>query len=58
MMEHLEFWTSSDCPPMSLEDLDLVKRLAEVVGVKIYTRLSMEKEPCVRSQAPVFAGMN
>jgi hypothetical protein len=56
MMEHLDFWTSSECPPMSQEDMVLVKKLAEVLGVKIVTRLHKENE----KTEPVCqaAGMN
>jgi hypothetical protein len=53
MMEHLEFWTSDDCPPMSQEEIELVRKLAEVIGVKLSLRLTMEKEPVV--QATAFA---
>jgi hypothetical protein len=44
MMEHMEFWTSSECPPMSQEDLELVKKLAGVLGVKVSARLHLENE--------------
>jgi hypothetical protein len=44
MLEHLEFWTSSECPPMSQEEIELVGKLAEAVGVKVYARLHMEKD--------------
>jgi hypothetical protein len=56
MMEHLEFWTSSDCPPMSQEDMELVKKLAGVLGVRVSARLHMENE----KMEPVCqaAGMN
>jgi hypothetical protein len=35
MREHIEFWTSNECPPLSREDVELVKRLAEVSGVAL-----------------------
>lgn len=35
MLEHIEFWTSSECPPMSEEDLELVRKLADAVGVTL-----------------------
>jgi hypothetical protein len=56
MMEHLEFWTSSECPPLSQEDMELVKKLAAVLGVKVFTRLHREHE----KTEPVCqaAGMN
>jgi hypothetical protein len=44
MMEHLDFWTSADCPPMSQDDIDLVKKLAAVLGVTVFTRLHLENE--------------
>jgi hypothetical protein len=56
MLEHLEFWTSSECPPLSQEDMELVKKLAAVLGVKVFTRLHREHE----NTEPVCqtAGMN
>jgi hypothetical protein len=33
MLEHFKFWASDECPPLSEEDLALIARLAEVVGV-------------------------
>jgi hypothetical protein len=56
MMEHLEFWTSADCPPMSQEDIDLVKHIADLLGVKIFSRLHMENEK--PEMASMAAGMN
>jgi hypothetical protein len=35
MLEHIEFWTSGECPPMSEEDMELIKKLAAVVGVTL-----------------------
>lgn len=31
MLEHLEFFASDECPPLTKEDRELIKRLAEVV---------------------------
>jgi hypothetical protein len=56
MMEHLEFWTSDDCPPMSQEDIDLVKKLADVLGVTVFTRLQLENE--TPEMVSMAAGMN
>jgi hypothetical protein len=39
MLEHIEFWTSDECPPMSQEDMELVKKLAGVLGVRVFSRL-------------------
>jgi hypothetical protein len=35
MREHIEFWTSGECQTLSQEDVELVKRLAEVSGVAL-----------------------
>jgi hypothetical protein len=46
MMEHIEFWTSSECPPLSGEDMKLIQKLAHVVGVElsVNTRLEIAKD--------------
>jgi hypothetical protein len=56
MLEHIEFWTSSDCPQLSQEDMDLVKKIAEVLGVKVFTRLHREND--VAEPLCQAAGMN
>jgi hypothetical protein len=33
MLEHFKFWASDECPPLSEEDIELIARLAEAVGV-------------------------
>jgi hypothetical protein len=42
MLEHIEFWTGPECLPLSTEDMELVKRLADVVGVTQGTGKGME----------------
>jgi hypothetical protein len=56
MLEHIEFWTSSECPPMSQEDMELVKKIAEVLGVRVITRLHRERD--VTEPICQAAGMN
>ena len=53
MLEHLEFWTSPECPPMSDDEIELVKKLARVVGVKVVSRLHLETE----KPDPVFQAL-
>ncbi len=35
MREHIEFWTSDECTTLSKEDVELVRKLAEVSGVAL-----------------------
>jgi hypothetical protein len=35
MLEHFKYWASDECPPLSEEDVELIARLAEVVGVTV-----------------------
>lgn len=35
MREHIVFWTSDDCTALSREDVELVRKLAEVSGVAL-----------------------
>jgi|GEM_PF-5293013 hypothetical protein len=35
MREHIEFWTSDECGALSKEDMELVRKLAAVCGVKV-----------------------
>lgn len=44
MLEHLEFWTNPECPPMSDEDVELVKKLAKAMGIKVVNMLRLEIE--------------
>jgi len=45
MLEHIEFWTGKECPPLSQNDMELVKRLADVVGISLDVGKEME---CVK----------
>jgi hypothetical protein len=42
MMEHIEFWASNECPPLSCEDIQLISKLANVLGVKLSMRTRLE----------------
>jgi hypothetical protein len=42
MREHIEFWTSDECPKLSREDVEFVKKLAEVSGVSLPKCWGME----------------
>ncbi|MGB7566331.1 MAG: hypothetical protein WBM07_00610 [Chitinivibrionales bacterium] len=42
MMEHIEFWASNECPPLSCEDIQLISKLANVLGVKLSVRTHIE----------------
>jgi hypothetical protein len=42
MMEHIQFWTSRECPPMSREDMELIEKLAHVVGIRLVMRAQLE----------------
>lgn len=35
MLEHFDFWTSDECTPLPQEEVDLIERLAETVGVRL-----------------------
>jgi hypothetical protein len=35
MREHIEFWTSDECTTLSREDIELVRKLADVSGVEL-----------------------
>jgi len=38
MIEHIKFWTSRECDKLTDEDIELVRKLAEVVGIKVKER--------------------
>ncbi|HMD67780.1 MAG TPA: hypothetical protein VKF42_02810 [Chitinivibrionales bacterium] len=42
MREHIEFWTSSESPPLSREDIELIRKLADVSGVALPKCWGME----------------
>jgi hypothetical protein len=42
-MEHFDFWTSDECPPLPREEVELVERLAEIVGVRLVNRPKEDK---------------
>ena len=43
MIEHFEFWTSDECPPLPREEVDLIERLADAVGVRLARRPKEEE---------------
>ena len=42
IMEHLRYWTSEECRPLSAEDGEFVMKLAECVGVKLAAKTRLE----------------
>jgi hypothetical protein len=42
IMEHIHYWTSEECRAMSPEDGEFVKKLAELVGVKLAAKTRLE----------------
>jgi len=42
MMEHIRFWASEECTPLSSSDLQLIQKLADVMGVKLRARTQLE----------------
>jgi hypothetical protein len=43
MLEHFDFWTSDECTPLPQEEVDLIERLAEAVGVRLDKHPKLEK---------------
>jgi hypothetical protein len=41
-MEHIHYWTSEECRSLSPEDSEFVKKLAELVGVRLSTKTRLE----------------
>ena len=41
LLEHIRFWTSVECPPLAVEDMELVQKIGEIIGVKIGVRSQM-----------------
>ena len=41
LLEHIRFWTSAECPPLAVEDMELVQKIGEIIGVKIGVRSQM-----------------
>jgi hypothetical protein len=42
IMEHIRYWTSEECRPLSAEDGEFVMKLAECVGIKLAARTRLE----------------
>jgi hypothetical protein len=41
-MEHIHYWTSDECRPLSPEDGEFVKKLAELVGIRVAAKTRLE----------------
>lgn len=42
MMEHIKFWTSKECPALTGDDIQLIQKLAGVLGVKLAVKTQLE----------------
>lgn len=41
-MEHIRFWTSDECPALSREDIELIQKLAGVVGIRLAAQTQLK----------------
>jgi hypothetical protein len=42
IMEHIQYWTSDECRPLSPEDGEFVMKIAELAGMKLAQKTRLE----------------